>query len=258
MENLVEAIDSLKIHDCYDWMILICSIVIPILTAIINVYIVNRNTNKQIANQNKETYRPRLRLKNVQSTYNRDMEQILYAHSKNYSEEEHEISQYFEINLENIGNGLANDISFYMLNSGEKCYGYQNKDHNNNQVLDSTIEIPMNESGKIVFSMNFNKQFINPEKEYPNNEDFVLLICNYKDLNNNNYQILIGIIIKQYNENDNYEEMHINQYSLTYDYYYYQENTDKFNGMIKKDIYKDNYKKIQSQIKSNVKQKTFN
>ena len=101
--------------------------------------------------------------------------------------------------------------------------------------------------------MNFNKQFINPEKEYPNNEDFVLLICNYKDLNNNNYQILIGIIIKQYNENDNYEEMHLNQYSLTYDYYYYQENTDKFNGMISKDIYKENYEKIQSQIKSDVK-----
>ena len=80
----------------------------------------------------------------------------------------------------------------------------------------------MNESGKIVFFINFNKEFINPERESPNDEDFVLLICNYKDLNNNNYQILIGIIIKQYTVNDNYEDMHLNQYSLTYDYYYYQ------------------------------------
>lgn len=253
MNAIVEAIKNLRIHDFYDWMILITAIFVPILTALINVYIVNRNTNKQIANQNKETYRPRLKLKNIRRTYRHDAEHILYAHSKNYIDQKQEISQSFEITLENIGYGLANDISFYMLNSGKKCYGYQYGDFNKNQVLDSTIELPANESKKILFSMNFNKDFINPENEPPNHEDFVLLICNYKDLNNNNYQILIGIILKKYTLNDNYSEMYddSSKYNIIFDYYYYQENTNKFNGMIKKNTYNSNYKKILSQIKNN-------
>lgn len=247
MNEIVNAIANLKNHDYYDWML----IFIPILTAIINVYIVNRNTNKQIANQNKETYRPRLKLKNVQITQCNDKEHILYAHSKNYKEENEEISQYFEIKLENIGNGLANDISFYMLNSGEKCYGYQFNNDNDNQILDSTIEIPVNKEGKVLFNIDFDKNSINPEKEPPNNNDLVLLVCNYKDLNNNSYQILIGIIIKKYTVNEEYEKHHFDEYSIVFDYYYYQENTNEFNNMVKKDIYKDNYSIINEQVKFN-------
>ena len=247
MNEIVNAIANLKNHDYYDWML----IFIPILTAIINVYIVNRNTNKQIANQNKETYRPRLKLKNVQITQCNDKEHILYAHSKNYKEENEEISQYFEIELENIGNGLANDISFYMLNSGEKCYGYQFNNDNDNQILDSTIEIPVNKEGKVLFNIDFDKNSINPEKEPPNNNDLVLLVCNYKDLNNNSYQILIGIIIKKYTVNEEYEKRHFDEYSIVFDYYHYQENTNEFNNMVKKDIYKDNYSIINEQVKFN-------
>ena len=78
-----------------------------------------------------------------------------------------------------------------------------------------------------------------------NSEDFALIICNYKDLNNNDYNVLIGIIGKNIYQSDMLEE------NIIIDYYYYQEDTKEFNGMVEK--YKNNYRRIIKQIKDDKK-----
>lgn len=132
-----------------------------------------------------------------------------------------------------------------MLNSGKKCLGYQWNDSNVNQVLDSTEEIPKDDKKNIVFDINFNRKQLKKQEDGFNGEDCVLLICNYKDLNQNDYKLLIGIIFKKVDWNDQYDfekENHIEK--VTFDYYYYQEDTNQYKGMINKNIYKQNYKKI--------------
>ena len=251
MDAIVEAIKSLEIHDYYDWLILIISVIVPVSTALINVYIVNRNTNKQIANQNKETYRPRLRLKKVQRVSGYIRDSILYAYSERLTSEETRISLYFNVILENIGNGLANDINFYMLNNGEQCCGFQVGDYNESQFLDSTLEIAIHESDKVLFCINFNRNLIKPRCNFPNNKDSILLICSYKDLNNNNYKILIGIELKNILNSNQYNKIYDDQDFIKYNYYYHQEGTDKFNRIIGKSIYEDSYKRILKQIDNN-------
>jgi hypothetical protein len=67
--------------------------------------LVNINTNKQIKNQNKETYRPRLKLNNIEVVEHDLDKYYLYAYSKHYNEESDSITLYVDIILENIGNG---------------------------------------------------------------------------------------------------------------------------------------------------------
>ena len=125
LNELIEVIDKLSSHDWWDYFVFIVPLVVTIVTTIINVWLVNKNTNKQIENQNKETYRPRLSLKSIRSVPNDDYERHLYAHSVNFDENKEKAVLYVDVVLENIGNGIANDISFYTLNSGEKCLGIQ-------------------------------------------------------------------------------------------------------------------------------------
>lgn len=242
-KEIILAIKELSNHDYYDWLLLI----IPTILSIANVWIVNANTNKQIKNQNKETYRPRLKLKNIERVQTTEYMHNYYAHSKYYQEKANKGTIKFKIQLENIGTGLANDIQFYMLNSGKKCLGYQIDCSLKNQILDSTEEVSVGKTLDIYFDINFNREKI---KEYEKTleGDFVLLICNYQDLNKNNYKILIGIIVKHMDWNSKYNgENELEE--VIFDYYYYQENTKHYDGMINKKIYRNNYKKITKQIK---------
>lgn len=258
-DEVVEAIKSLSNHNWYDLLILFSTILVPIVTAIINVYVVNNNTNKQIANQNKETYRPRLRVNNVEETFGSN-NHTMYAYSHNTKESKtveesfnnsNQLYKKFNITFENIGNGLANELTFYILNHGEKCIGYQSIDSELNQVLNSTIEIQKNSKETITFDICFNKKNIDSEESIEGKDDFIILICNYKDLNGNNYNLMIGIIVKKVENNDNYKKMRIPSESIKFDYYYYQENTKDYNSMIEKSIYKGNYNRIINEINNN-------
>ena len=251
MEELVEVIKNNSVRDWFDYLNLVLSIItifISIGATIINIWLVNKNTNKQIENQNKETYRPRLKMKSIKIIENNSEDRYLYAHSKKYEKENNSITLYVNIELENIGNGIANDISFYMLHSGKKCLEIQNESKEINQFLNSTLEIPKDKTENIKFLFSFNKDSINEELEFLNSEDFIILICNYKDLNNNNYKILIGFILKKYNpfKIEYTDELEIDKIynDGKYSAYYYQEETNSYKGMVEKDIYANNYKKI--------------
>lgn len=226
----------------YDWFILIVSVVV----AFFEVMIVVWNTNKQIDNQNRETYKPRLKLKALGAVKKETGKRYLYACSNNYDNNKENVSLYVDIELENIGNGIANDLSFYMLANGKKCLGLQVEDNNMNQELNSTIEIPKGNSQKVKFLFNINIDKIN-EKET------VLLICNYKDLNNNNYKMLIGVILNkyepftiEYSKKRNLEEVYN---AAKFSIYYYQEETEAYKAMVENEMYKNYYKEILKAIK---------
>ena len=262
LNELINEISKLVEHDWFDYWTLglsLAAIVVSVLATIINIWIVNKNTNKQIANQNKETYRPRLRLREIKIVKDKINERHLYAYSKQYKEDLNSITLYAEIELENIGYGIANDISFYMLNSGFKCMGIQNCNRNINQHLNSTLEITKDGKEKVNFVFNFKRPENNEEDIEIIDDDFILLICNYKDLNGNDYKILIGFILKNYLPL-NYEGLEDSDDLYIYndgkfDFYYYQENTDSYNGMINKEMYKKNYKAIIGDINGKTKTK---
>ena len=99
--------------------------------------------------------------------------------------------------------------------------------------------------------MNFNRDRLKKQEDGFDGDDCVLLICNYRDLNKNNYKILIGIILKKvdWNESFDLKEEHIEK--MIFDYYYYQEDTKQFKGMINKKMYKNKYKKVLKSICKN-------
>ena len=255
IEGLIKAINEISSRDIWDYIFFIVPVIVTIATTLINVWLVNKNTNKQIENQNRETYRPRLRLKNIKVVEHNINDRYLYAHSLGFKEKKEGISLYVDITLENIGNGIANDLSFYMLNSGNKCLGIQVENKDENQVLNSTLEIPKDKSETIKFLFNFNREQLNGDNNSLDDDDAILLVCNYKDLNNNNYKILIGYILKKYEpfkmEMAEYDEIYKIYNDGKYNMYYYQEDTDSYKGMVEKELYKENYKNILKDIKTN-------
>lgn len=243
LNELIDVIDKLSSRDWLDYFVFIVPLVVTIITTMINVWLVNKNTNMQIENQNKETYRPRLMLSDIRCIQRENNEIHFFAHSIGFNKKEDFVSLFVNIILENIGNGIANDISFYMLNTGKECLEIQVDDREINQKINSTLEIPKDKSYPIRFLFNFNG------KQMENEDDIVaggtiLLICNYKDLNNNNFKILIGCILKKYEpfktEDEDYGFSVYNRGNFSF--FYYQEGTIAYRKIINK--YKTNYGKI--------------
>ncbi|MDD2376995.1 MAG: hypothetical protein PHD15_06165 [Clostridia bacterium] len=71
---LIQEISKLNDHGYFDYF---AYIIIPVLVMILNIWAVNINTNRQIKNQNKETYKPRLKLLNFQTVQHFDNELVL-------------------------------------------------------------------------------------------------------------------------------------------------------------------------------------
>ena len=233
-----------------DLIIPISGFIVTIVATVLTIIFVNKNTKDQIENQNRQTYRPRLKLLNIQKLSSKDLndDYELMSTSKKanliYNNSELSLSEKiqktctfkFDITLKNIGYGLANDIKLYSLIDGHQVYGAQSIIETLDQKMKSTEEIEQNTDSKFKISMLISKELITGD----NDNDFILYLCNYKDLNNNNYQVLIGIIIKKITIND---DLNI---KINTSHYYYQEGTKEYNGMIEK--YKDNYKTIMKKI----------
>lgn len=233
-----------------DLVIPIVGFIVTIVATILTIIFVNKNTKDQIENQNRQTYKPRLKLLNIQKLssydFNGDYELMSVSKKANLICNDSELSETekiqktcifkFNIYLKNIGYGLANDIKLYSLIDGHQVYGAQSIMNDLDQEMKSTEEIEINEESKFKISMLISKELITGD----NDDDFILYLCNYKDLNNNNYQVLIGIIIKQIAIND---DLNI---KINTSHYYYQEGTREYNDMIEK--HKDNYKTIMKKI----------
>lgn len=238
--NIGNYIDISALVSKEGWLNFAGSYFAGISAAILSAYIVIIMTNRQIEIQSKETYRPRLKLEFAK--IKRKSEHIyLYdlmsenMKKKNIWSDNYKIAR-LNIRLKNIGVGLAQDIKFYSLNNGNECVRtlYINKEKS--QKTFSTEEIPINES--LSFDFDF-KYYINKtEEEFK--EDFSLILCHYKDINGNEYKVLIGVNVKNEIE---YENGFV---KIIIDSYYCQENTEKYSKIVGK--YKKNYTKIMSEI----------
>lgn len=207
---------------------------------IASIIVTNKNTNKQIENQNKETYKPRLKLKGfINQNRNNDQPEYL-ANSYFYNKDEFSYNIYTKMILENIGNGIAHDISFYTLNNGESCMAVQSIESDEDQEGFSTKEIPKNKEYEFPFSIYFNEKNVNARRH--SEKDFCLIICNYKDLNLNNYKILICYSIKGKNHEEKDGNGNEIENGCFKGSYYYQEETLNYKVMI--NTYKEQYKKI--------------
>lgn len=209
-------------------------------SAAISIYI----TNKQIRNQNKETYRPRLKVKSIINRQHDSTRSEYMSFSYYYKKTNKNFNSYITIILENIGNGLANDITFYDLIHGERCAACQSINNEYNQQIFSTEEVPKDKTLNIPFwiTLDYNTLL----KEDNEHNDFTLLICNYKDLNCNNYKLLIYYSAKDLDKNAEDEHGEIIENACKIHFYYYQEGTNHFKRMIEK--YKSNYEKILTMI----------
>lgn len=227
-------------------IIQLAMVIITGIGIIASTFITNKNTNKQIQNQNKETYRPRLKLLKFENK-NKDSSIPDYiAFSSQYNLNKDSKSFYTDMILKNIGYGLANDITFYNLCTSEEITMGLTGEKEINQKMFSTEEIEKSGKQKFSFCISVDsKSVLSREIE---DQDYILIICNYKDLNNNNYKILIGYLIKQFDINmeEADEGKNCVRNNPTFDCYYYQENTNKYNIMIKK--YWNNYNKIVKKI----------
>ena len=221
----------------FDWL---SQIIVPIavagITTYVNIKYVNENTNKQILNQNIQSTRPRLKLEEVIKSNPKEINKkgTYEVVSKNANRTQDDILLFYKIILKNIGYGIANDIKFYNLHNGNICLQRIFMNFNENQTVFQTEEIANGDECDFNFRIIFNQQQKNVV-EIEN--DAVLLLCNYKDLYNTNYKLIIGIRYKGKNNKD----------TELVDYFYYQEGTYFYEKIINK--YRDNYEKILTVLK---------
>lgn len=226
-------------HDIFD---LISYILIPIVIMMLNIWLVNKNTNKQIKNQNEQTYRPRLRLYGVEYKDSEDChDKYLYFGVSKFAKTKNEKSlKTIKIlyDISNIGYGIAHRIKFYSLIGGEKCFRSQSIMDDKNQKMASTDEIAKEEKLGFYFLISISEDFKIEDGE----NDFFIMICDYEDLNQNHYKMMIGLIIKKVYYDD------IGELKVNFDYYYYNEGTNEYNRMIKK--HKKKYKTLLENIQN--------
>ena len=217
------------------WLSFFGTYVSAIFGAVLSAYVMIQMTNKQITVQRIEGCKPRLKLENITVLNESDNMYPLYGLvCENLKGQELLSTTYhnclLRIRLQNIGIGLAQDISFYSLNTGEPCIRSLMSNPNEGQIMFSTEEIPKEESLDFYFDLCY--KLNTNGKTIIEREDYSVIICKYKDINGNEYELIFGIIVK--NEVGIPTDPHV-----IIDYYYYQPSTANYNNMVRK--YRKNY-----------------
>jgi len=127
------------------------------------------------------------------------------------------------LSLDNIGYGVASNIKFYDLLTGDQIHGTQTPSKDKNQKLSTTFDIALN-TEKQVQAKIINKIKVDDEIEIP---DHCRILCVYQDLNGNIYDFIISINIKSNN---------------TYDFFAYQRTSHSYKKWVKRN--KTQYKQI--------------
>ena len=222
-------------------MIVWSNILIPVTSMIITVFATLYTVSERVKNENREKHKPYLTLKDIENLDNLDeYKYYLTVLGRNYrknnkepkenKEQKKEEKEYIKVRLllDNIGYGVASNIKFYDLLTGEQIKGSQTPSKDKNQKLFTTFDIASSKEKQVQVKM-FNKIEINDEIEQP---DHCRILCVYQDLNGNTYDFIISINIKSNN---------------SYDFFTYQRTSHSYKRWINEN--KKNYKKIRKEYK---------
>ena len=183
------------------------TILFSLLTIIVTVFVAVYTVHGRVKNENKEKHKPYLVLKALQILKNLDQYKYYITLKKNEVGEEIEIP--FKIVLENIGYGVASNIRFYDLLTGECVRGTQLLERSINQQLFTTLDV---ESGSTIEIQMLLTNYLGKNAISHNR-----ILCIYQDLNNNVYDFIIHINIKS---------------KKNYDFYAYQRSSKSYQKCI--------------------------
>ena len=207
----------------------ILSIIIPVFATIYTGYI-------RIRNENKESHKPYLVLGEIEKLTN--VNRFVYFLAilgdkikKATKEEVEELSKRnstvnVSLSLKNIGYGVASNIKFYDLETSKQILGLQESSKTMNQKRFTTFDIPKDREKKVQTCL------INDRDERIINEESYCILCIYQDLNENIYDFIIGIDVKE---------------GGAYDFFAFQRSSHSYNKLLKN--YKKNYNKILNEYK---------
>lgn len=168
--------------------------IISLLTIMVSIFVAVYTVHGRVKNENKEKHKPYLILKSLQTLRNLDSYRYYITLKKHDVGEEIEIP--FNIILENIGYGVASNIRFYDLLTGDCIKGTQLLDKNINQQLFTTIDVASSNTIDIqMLLINYlNKNGVSHNR----------ILCIYQDLNENIYDFIIHINVKNKKNYDFY------------------------------------------------------
>ena len=186
----------------------------------------------RIKNENKEGHKPYLVLGEIEriSNVNRfayflailgdKIKKLSPSEVDELSKKESNVN--ISLTLKNIGYGVASNIKFYDLESASQIIGLQDSSRTMNQKKFTTFDIPKDREKKVQTCL------IGDEDD----EESYCILCIYQDLNQNIYDFIIGIDVKE---------------GGAYDFYAFQRSSHSYNRFIKK--YCKNYKRILNEYK---------
>lgn len=222
-------------------MILWSNILVPAASMIITVFATLYTVSERVKNENKEKHKPYLTLNNIEPLEKIDEYKYYLTlfgrnYNKNILEEPKDKTKKNEENkclsvrllLDNIGYGVASNIKFYNLLTGEEIKGTQTPSKDKNQKLLTTFDIGTNIEKQIQVKI-YSKIENNEEVEIP---DHCRILCIYQDLNGNTYDFIISINIKS---------------NKSYDFFTYQRTSHSYQRWISET--KKQYKQIKKEYK---------
>ena len=200
------------------------SIATIIITIVTTVYTVN----KRVENEKRETHMPYIILEKVIALEDIDTRKYyLTFYGRNYSNLKIKPKQEkylpIELLIKNIGYGVATNIKFYNLLTGNQIEGTQESHKEENQRLFTTLDAGVNEQKKIQAKVRGTIL----TKRKTTIEEHNRILCVYKDLNEHIYTSIFCINMK---DEDNY------------DFFAYQPSSKSYKRWIKEN--KRQYKEI--------------
>lgn len=216
-------------------MILWSNILVPAASMIITVFATVYTVSQRVKNENKEKHKPYLTLNDIEPLEEiNEYKYYLTISGRNYKKsiktknEKVKENEPLKVKLliDNIGYGVASNIKFYDLLTGEKIDGTQTPSKDKNQKLLTTFDIAKDSTKQVQVKI-LNKINKEEEIEIP---DHIRVLCIYQDLNGNTYDFIISINIKS---------------NKAYDFFTYQRTSHSYKKWITEN--KKEYKKIKRQ-----------
>ena len=184
------------------------NVLLPILGIMIPVFATLYTVDSRIKARNKENHQPYLVLDKVENIVKLNkLSYYLIPVGRNYLNE-YPVIDYSNLKtnneitvklyIKNIGYGVASNIKFYNLLTGDQVHGEQESNDEHDQKLFTTLDVEASDATHV------QARIINlvGEKDGIEIEDHIRMLCVYCDLNENVYDFIISINAKKNNHYD--------------------------------------------------------